>query len=200
MKLEYLDISRLYYAIRHLVGFMGFSLVCAMTPSGASADLQDLPKVCAGIEVQSLNLSEEIEREVLLEPAPERPTIKIVPAPSSSTALGAARQMVRAIAIGPVLDLVDSHKVETDLACTATGVRLTATITRFEEYYEINKSIRWRPKIELEVVPLQPAVKFETTWRIRLTTGVELDHAQTPPYPDQKYPITVSKTLSSYTP
>lgn len=200
MQCEYY-ISRLYYPTRNAVAFIGVALACAVTPSGAFANLQDLPRVCAGIEVRSLNISEEMEREVLLDPVPEKPAINMVRISPLSPSLDVAEKIIWVTAIGPAIEKYStSHTVETDLACTSTGVRLTATILQYSPIIISNKSVLWRPKIEMEVVLRQPEVSFETTWRMRLPTGVELEHAQTPPYPDQNYPITVSKTLSSYTP
>jgi hypothetical protein len=37
---------------------------------------------------------------------------------------------------------------------------------------------------------------LRTVWRMRLSTGAELHHAETPPYADQPFPVSVIKTLS----
>lgn len=126
-----------------------------------------------------IDISAEPEREVLLDATPEKPAIEIVPAPPSSTTPGAAKKTVTVIALGPVLGSMDSPKVETSLACTAKGIVLTATITRSADYHgAVLKNVLWRPKIEIVVVFRQPEIIFATTWRMRLTTGAEVDHAQ----------------------
>lgn len=168
------------------------AIVCSLGLSGTHANAQEIMKTCASAAVQSISLSAESEREIFLDAMPEKPVIKIAPAPSSSTMPGAAGKAVTVIALGPVLGSMDSPKVETDLVCTAKGVALTATTTRSADYHgAVAKNVLWRPKIEIVVIPRQTEVIFETTWRMRLTTGVEVDHARTPPYPEQKFPISV---------
>jgi len=189
--------------LRYVLGFVGVSFVYTLATSVASVNVQHLPKVCAGIKVQSLNFLDEKEIEILSDPAAElpaaqQPQIHTVHVPPS---VGGTPEMIRVAAIGPILESYStSHTVEFHLACTAEGVQLTATISRYSPISVYDKVVLWRPKIELTVTPLQPAVNLETIWRMQLTTGVALDHAQTPGYPDLKYPITVSKTLSSDTP
>lgn len=191
-----MNLGRLYHLIRSVTGLTGVAIVCSLGLSGTLANAQEIVKTCAGAEVRLINISAETEREILLDATPEKPAIEIVPAPPSSTTPGAAGKVVTVIALGPALGSMDSRTVETDLACTAKGVVLTATITRSADYHgAAAKNVRWRPKIEIVVIPRQPEVIFEATWRMRLTTGAELDHAQTPPYPDQKYPITVTTTV-----
>jgi len=103
---------------------------------------------------------------------------------------------VTVIAVGPVLGSMDSHEIETRLECTTNGFALTATITRSADYSgSALKNLLWRPRIELAVVLKKPNVIVEVTWKICLTTGADLNHAQTPPYSEQKYPITTVKTL-----
>lgn len=171
------------------------AIVCSLGLSGTHANAQAIMKTCAAASVQSISLSAEPERDVLLDSTPEKPTLKIISAPQPTT-LGSAAKAVRIIALGPVLGSMDSSKVETDIECTAKGVVFTSTITRSADYHgAVLANINWHPKIEITVVLRQPVVIFETIWRMRLTTGTELDHAQTPSYPDQKYPITVTTTI-----
>jgi len=157
------------------------------------AHAQEISKSNTGAEakVRSIKVSLELERDVLLDTTPER--IEIAPPQASETTPGAAGKAVTVIALGPVLGSMDSPDVKTDVACTRKGIRLTATVTRSADYHGgVRQNVLWRPKIEVVVVLRQPEVSFEAIWRMRLTTGAELDHAQTPPYPDRKYPITVT--------
>lgn len=172
------------------------AIICSLMLSGTIVSAQEIMKTCGGVEVRSINISAETEREVLLEAAPEKPAIEIAPAPPSSPMSDTVGKAVTIIALGPVLGSMDLRTVETDLACTAKGFALTATITRSADFHGgVLKNVIWRPKIEIAVVLRQPEVIFEATWRMRLTTGAEAEHTQTPPYPEQKYPATVTKTV-----
>lgn len=189
---EIMNLDRLYHLIRSVAGLIGVAIVCSLDLSGNRANAQEIMKTCAGASVQSISLSAEPEREILLDSTPEKPTIKIIPAPQPTMPGGSAGKAVTIIALGPVLGAMDSSKVETDLACTAKGFVLTATITRNADYDgSVLANIIWRPKIEIAIFPRRPEVIVETKWRMRLTTGAELGHARTPPYPEQKFPISV---------
>ncbi len=188
-----MNLDRLYHLIRSVAGLTVVSIVCSLGLSVTYANAQEIMKTCAGMEARLINISAEFVKKVLLD---TRPEIAIIPTPPSSTTPGAAGKAVTVIALGPVLGSMDSPTVETDLACTAKGVVLTATITRSADYHgAAAKNVLWRPKIEIAVVLRQPEGIFEATWRMRLTTGAEMDHARTPSYPDQKYPITVTTTV-----
>jgi len=143
---------------------------------------------CAGVEVISIGVSTDVSRGGALLDA--SPTITVGPG-------GGGGKAITIIAAGPVLGSMDSAKVKTDLVCTAKGLALTATITRSADYEgAVLANVHWRPRVTIAVVLRQAEVILQTTWRMRLTTGNELDHARTPPYADQKYPITVTKTLT----
>ncbi|MGH9823968.1 MAG: hypothetical protein ACREDR_12035, partial [Blastocatellia bacterium] len=58
------------------------------------------------------------------------------------------------------------------------------------------KNVLWRPRIQIAAVPQLSKLTLKITWRLRLTTGQDMDQAQTPPYPEQKYPITLTKTFT----
>ena len=92
---------------------------------------------------------------------------------------------------------MDSRKLKTDLVCTANGFVLTATITRSANFNGAAlQNVNWYPRITIAVVLHEPEVVFQTTWRMRLTTSAERDHAQTT-LSDQRYPITLTKMISS---
>src|ERR1035441_2931989 len=141
--------------------------------------------MCAGVEITSLEEAAEIEREGHLDGKPQE--IEVVH--ERASAVDTPRASGRALTVvvrGPVLGAMDSAKVMTQLACTAKGFALTATVTRSADYHgAVLANVNWRPKITIRAVLRQAKVTFEWTWRMRLTTGVELDHAQTPPYPDR---------------
>ena len=91
---------------------------------------------------------------------------------------------------------MDSEKVDTNLACSSNGLVLTATITRSANYHgDVLQNVLWFPKITIVVAPLQPETALQIVWKMRLTNGKAVDHARTPPYPENKYPITVTKTI-----
>jgi hypothetical protein len=155
---------------------------------------QEARKICPGVEVSSLHKTAQKP-----DPKPTEPAELLVfagQAPTSSSV--AMEQTLSVIALGPVLGSMDSTDVSSDLECTARGVRLTATITRSAHYTgSALKNILWRPKLALAVILRKNEVIFESVWVMRLSTGAKLDHAQTPSQPDLKYPITVTRTLST---
>ena len=153
-------------------------------------------KTCFGLEVRSIGVSAESERQVLLETAREGP--ELVPTLIAVHMPGAAENAATIIAVGPVLGSMDSREVKTDLACTPEGVAVTATITRSADFHgSVLKNVIWRPRIEVAIIRRQPEVIFRGTWKMRLTTGTELYHAQTPPYSDQRYPLTLTKSIQA---
>ena len=116
--------------------------------------------------------------------------------PSSTTGQGSAGKAVTLIVVGPVLGSMDSREVETEVVCTAKGPVLTVIITRSAEYRGgVHKNVLWRPRIEIQVARRRHNLTFQTIWTMRLTSGAELKHAQTPPYPERKYPINVTKII-----
>jgi hypothetical protein len=171
------------------------ALICCLTLFEANANAQEIIKACAKAEVQSLDIAEESEMEILLEEMSQEPSIEIVGSSSpTSTSKGIKKLVV--VALGPMLGSMDSHQVETDLKCTEKGLALTVMLTR-SAYYQGShlKNVLWKPKIQLTMVLHQPEAILETTWKMRLTTGAPVHHTRIPPYPDQKFPIILSKTL-----
>jgi hypothetical protein len=91
---------------------------------------------------------------------------------------------------------MDSREIQTDLKCTDKGFALTATITRSADYQgDVLKNVFWQPKIVLAVELHARDITFESTWRMRHSTGSELKQAETPPYPSQTYPLVLSKKI-----
>ena len=150
---------------------------------------------CGGAEARLIQASAQPERQGAPDSTPER--IETVPEPTSSTPSGANEKAATVIVIGPVLGSMDASDVKTDLSCTPQGIALTATITRSADYNGSTlANVLWRPRIELSVVFHSSPLVFEAIWKMRLTTGAEVDHARTPPYPEKSYPITLSTTLT----
>jgi hypothetical protein len=113
-------------------------------------------------------------------------------------ALGKAGNLV---ALGPVLGSMDSSKILTEIDCSIYGVHLTAFVTRSADFNgAVHKNIIWRPAIEISLRLREPEIVVETTWRMRLTSGLEVDRAQTPGYRAQSYPITAMQTLRNEQP
>src|SRR5579863_861416 len=172
--------------IRKLVT-IAIAIVCSLGLSATPAKAQETPKTCAGVEVRTVHVSIELDRgdSFLPDPSP-----KIAEVPGKIETL---------TAIGPPLGSMDSSQLQTALACTQKGIALTATITRSANFQgAVLQNVVWRPRIQIEVGLHQAEVIVATTWRMRLTTGAEVNQAETPaaPYPDQQYPITVTKILS----
>jgi hypothetical protein len=145
---------------------------------------------CPLLEIRSIASSEDSEEEALRAAGPDRE------APPSLTYLAgrsdpARKEEVTIIALGPVLDSLDSHKIKTDLACTADGAMLVATITQYSG--GVIKNVLWRPRIKIVVTLQRPGILFQATWKKRRTDGTELDHAGI----RQKYPVTVTTTIRS---
>jgi hypothetical protein len=141
-------------------------------------------------EVQSIRVSKEIEGDVLRDRAPETAEMSIV---SASTGPHAT---VTVTAIGPVLGSMDAPSVETASACDAKGVVVTATTTRSAAYVgAVLKNVLWRPRLEIVLAPRTAGTTLTTTWKMRLTTGAEVQHTRMPPYPEMSYPVTVTKQI-----
>ena len=171
------------------------AILFCLSLTGTNVNAQELMETCASTKVQLIHISVEPEREVILEAA-DKPVIMIVSAPPSPTPPGTPAKTVTVIALGPVLGSMDSRKLETNLTCTKKGAVLTSTIIRSADYHgAVQKNVLWRPKLQVIIIPRQPKVIFETLWKMRLTTGAELNHTRMPPYPAQNYPITVSTTV-----
>jgi len=161
---------------------------------GSMSYAQEVTKRCAGADVRLIGVAAQVEQGAPPDDAPER--IEVVSAPSSATGRDSAGKAVTLIAVGPVLGSMDSREVETELRCTAKGPVLTVTITRSADYHGgVHKDVLWRPRIEIAVAPRRRNLAFQTIWAMRLTSGAELKHAQTPPYPERKYPINVTKII-----
>lgn len=146
----------------------------------------ETPKDCHELTVKSITVSTQYHAGPPESDSPA--TIAVAPLDSAE---------VRTIsAFGPMLGSMDSREIQTDLKCTDKGFALTATITRSADYQgDVLKNVFWRPKIVLAIELHAREITFESTWRMRLSTGSELKHAQTPPYSSQTYPLILSKTI-----
>jgi len=121
--------------------------------------------------------------------------IDIVQVPATAS----AKEAVTLLASGPVLGSMDSKQVQTELVCLPNGVALTATLTRSVEYEGATaKNVLWQPRIEIVAVPRQADVTFSATWKMRLSSGSDLSHSRTPPYPEHQYPIRVTKIITAH--
>jgi hypothetical protein len=163
---------------------IGLSLCLLATPATAQQAIQR----CIGAEVRSIDVSTETGRDWPLNVVPEMEVL-----PQTSAAPNGVVSMI--VAYGPILASgMDSRDIKTKVVCTGRGFRLEATIVRFAEA-DVLKNVLWRPRIELTVFPRQAEVVVQTVWKMRMTDRKELDHARTPPYPEQRYPITVTRIV-----
>src|SRR5437879_7547337 len=117
-----MKLDRRYHMIIGLSVFTGAITVCFLGLLLTLPHAQEISKTktCAGGEVRSIKVSPELERGVLLDTTPAK--IETIPAEASETTPSTAGKAATVIALGPVLGSMDSHKVETDLACTTKGV------------------------------------------------------------------------------
>ena len=146
-------------------------------------------KTCVGVDVRSVTETFQIMRSMGMDPKPD--TINVVS--------NGPEGKVTVVAFGPLLGpMDDSTDVKTDLACTQNGLELTAMITRSANFHgAIAQNVIWVPRITIVLALRQPEIAVQAIWRMRLTTGAEQTHAQTPPFPDRAYPITVTETVRS---
>ena len=164
--------------------FIAVVILCSLGRLAPPANASPI-KTCAAAEVRSVEVLVDVKRKALHSATP-----------AEITATGAADNTVTIMAFGPVLGSMDSSEVKTEFTCSQQGILLTATITRSAEYGGgAAKNVLWNPAISIEIALRRPEVVFQTTWRMRLTTGVELKRARTAPYPEQEYPITVTQTV-----
>lgn len=159
-----------------------------------------LPMICATVEVLKVTTSSiEIDRKTPPNPSFATPQIipsQMVPRPSPH-----ARQPMTVFALGPVLGSRDSDKIDVKSGCTQSGFYFSATVLRAASYPEatlgttVQAKYPWRPKITITIIPYQSEITARMVWSMRLTTGIEVLHTQTPPFPEQRFPIVVSTTL-----
>jgi len=165
----------------------GLVFACFLGLAAPDANAQKIIKKCGGVEVRSMKVSLQTVHDIPLDAQQE--TIEIGPSAVDAKA-------IRVVARGPILGSMDSEKLNPDLACSSDGLILTATITRSANYHgSVLQNVIWFPKITILLVLHQPDAAFQTIWNMRLTNGARIDHARTPPYPEKKYPITVTRTL-----
>jgi len=182
-----LFVAGVLYAFTSLRGGKGvLAPPLSSTPFAPDDKTQRNKKTCASVEISSVDVSREFYKEgIVFEPSPQ-----------ITAKADGKKTLINIVAAGPALGSMDSSNVKTDVVCTPKGFKLVATVTRSAEYENASaKNVLWHPRIALAVVLHQPDVVFEATWKMVLSTGAELEDAQTLPYPPQNYPITVTTTL-----
>jgi len=162
----------------------------ALGLSAIHGKAQEIVKACAGFEVRAMNVALETGKDWPLSTGVE---IDVVPQAGAMPESG--RKTLAVTAFGPILgSATNSPEVKADLACALRGLTLGVTITHIGDG-DAAKNALWRSKINL-VVTIRRGQVLQTIWRLRRPDGTEVDHAPTPPYPDQQYPIVVVKRLS----
>lgn len=165
----------------------GLVFACFLSLAAPSMNAQKVIKRCAGVEARSMKVSLKTVQDVPLDAQQE--TIETSPS-------AAGPKVITVVARGPILGSMDSETLHPDLACSSDGLVLTVTISRSAHYHgAVRQNVLWSPRITILVGPLQPEIALQVVWKMRLTNGREVDHARTPPYPEKKYPITVTKTI-----
>jgi hypothetical protein len=151
------------------------------TPAATTAAARD----CPAVDVQDLRTSVVPDPLARADTMPER----IEPV------AGSTPPAVMLLATGPMLGSMDSREVATSVECATDGATVTATLTRSADYAGgVKKNVLWRPTLSMKVLP-RAAAMLRVTWRMRLTTGAEQERAQTPPYPELRYPRRVAIRL-----
>ena len=168
-------------------------LVC-LVMAGSCTLAQEPMRTCPGLDVRFVQVTFEIPKTRL---ADAHPRVLVAPAGTTSRgpeALG--ERAVKVTALGPILGSMDSRDVGVSLACTATGFALTAVITRSADYNgAVLANLIWRPLIDVDIVVRRPEVTVDVKWTMRLSTGTILNRAQTAPYPEQHYPLTMTTSI-----
>jgi hypothetical protein len=59
----------------------------------------------------------------------------------------------------------------------------------------IPQSYLWRPRITVLAKILVRQIEFQVKWLMKSNDGTELTHAQIQPYPDQVFPILITRTI-----
>lgn len=171
--------------------FVAASIVCFLCDLNITVNAQEGVKTCAGVEIKSINVATETGRDW---PASTKAEIEVDP--QTSIAPDGNTRELKVIVYGPILgSAMNSPEVKTDLACSPGGVTLGVTIEHYGDG-DTFKNALWRPKITLGLT-LSEDVVFQTVWKMRRPDGTEVDRSQTAPYPEQEYPITVTKMLRS---
>ena len=158
----------------------------------ASQEIRKIVKTCPAADIRSIEVSILAGSEIANDPeATKNAYLQISPREQ-----GGSRKEISLKVIGPILGSMDSRTIKTKVNCTTNGVELLAEITRSANYAGATlQNVLWRPQVTFIITSRTPNLVFQATWQMRLTTGEVLSHAETPPYPDQKYPITVTGTI-----
>jgi hypothetical protein len=170
----------------------GFSLGLLAAPLSA----QGVLNACPEVNVLSFHLASDQAPPVVAGPA----TIQVLPIHplGFQNRVGNERTIV---ITGPLLGSMDSPDVKTEIVCTEKGLTVSATISRMSNYPEatlgntLKGTYPWRPRFTISIEFRQPTIILQTSWIMRMTNGDSVTTARTPPYPEQKYPITVTKTI-----
>jgi hypothetical protein len=141
-------------------------------------------KVCSAVSLLTLGSSADTNSALFDEGTAE---IKTSPGESGTLTV---------VALGPILGSMDSHDLKPRVDCSASGLTITIDVTRSAHYDgAAAKNVLWRPRVELRVASPHDRASLEVRWTMRLSTGVELKHARTPPYREQTFPLSVKKEL-----
>lgn len=172
-------------------------VACALALVALPAIAEKKTQMCPGLLVRSVHVSTELEKGGIFFPDPAPKKIMNVAENVSANKTGSAGKVLTVVAIGPILGPMDAPRLRTDLSCTTQGgLLLTATIVRAADFHgAVLANVNWRPKIEIEIALRQREAMFQVAWAMRLTTGAMVDYAQTPPYGEQRYPITMTKMI-----
>ena len=184
------------------ISFLAVAVTCCSCLFATAANAQVI-KTCVGVDVRSVEVvadsdfAQNRNKSIFL-PAGPSPTVDILVPQEQKTARESTQESVAVVACGPVLGSMDSRKIETNFSCTANGVSLTSIIMRSANYAgAVQKNITWRPQLHVLLVVHQSVATFETIWKMRLSNGSDVTHAETPSYATQQYPIIVTRTVRS---
>jgi hypothetical protein len=169
-----------------------FGLVMAITlPSLAvllglvGSPSQAATVVCPSATVQSIHTSAKLYSNRNDEPVPQ------IEAPADHG------DRVGIVVLGPILGSMDSRDVSTRATCEDNGMTIVVTIIRSASYTGVAaKNVLWQPRIDIELSASRPRITVQAIWKMRLTDGLELKTARTPPFEAETFPIVLTKTIA----
>lgn len=175
---------------------VGYAAVLGLLVSGGTYG-KSITQSCPGVEVRSVQMS---HLPWLGNSAPT-PSISVtVPAGHISGDSQAETAPVVTI-LGPVLGAMDYTDIGIEIRCLDKGVIVTGVITRSASYSgSTNRNEPWQPSMKVDLVLREPQTLVEGRWVMRLTNGASVDHARTPPYEEQTYPIVVTRPVQAGSP
>jgi hypothetical protein len=168
------------------LGLPSLVLLFFATARGNASDARRPGKTCNWGEIKSIS----VQRMVFSHLSPglgiyAQPTRKEL-GPSVSL-----ERSLELLVVGPVLSLLDSEDIQTEVSCTKRGFVVTASITHIDG--AALKNPPWLPGLKILGIKKRPALTAQVRWRMHLDDGTQLDHV--PGDPSTRLPLLVTKEI-----